>query len=282
MASYATNEQCYYTVPSDIITKTLVIFGSDEPAFKFWQPIVENESKRIGFKTQVCLSVDEFTAVFNAEKPDLLIFDCHGGVDMDTKSSYLVLGSERLTGDLIVINNINPPLVFLSACSTAPTYGTINTVANAFFENSTLSVTTTYLPIDIQTSSILYLRLLNNLSYAADKGLHTNWLDFVAHIIRTSAIGEAYAFLERAKSVKVDIKKVKASQTISQAKAMSFSHRRKVFIELDNILQKLSGEDKNIFSNIVPEYLFYSNLGRSDLIKFDSYQEKYNKINNIK
>jgi hypothetical protein len=55
--------------------------------------------------------------------------------------------------------------------------------------------------------------------------------------------------------------------------------RRQVFNEVDTEIQKLSGEQRAYFASIVPEYLFYSNLGRSDLIKFESWTEKYMEIN---
>jgi len=55
--------------------------------------------------------------------------------------------------------------------------------------------------------------------------------------------------------------------------------RRKIYKELDDTLRKLSGTDEQLFSKIIPEYLFYSNLGRSDLIKFDVYIEKYDHLN---
>lgn len=281
MSVFTLNEQYKYVIPNDILKKTLVIFGSDEPDFKHWQPLVEGESKRNGFKTKVCLSIKEFVDAFKEEQPELLIFDCHGGVDMENKSSFLVLGNEKLSGEAIIANGINPPLVFLSACGTAPTYGTINTIANAFFQNLSLSVTTTYLPIGIQTGSILYIRLLNNLAYAAEKGIHPNWLEFLGHLIRTSAISEAYRNLHKSLSDNIDPSEINKSDVSSRTRLMIFSERRKLFQELDKIIGAFHKKKTTLFSDIVPEYLFYSNLGRSDLIKFRSYVDKYQQLNEV-
>ncbi|MFC3365342.1 CHAT domain-containing protein [Pedobacter fastidiosus] len=279
LASFTTNEQLEYSVPTDILEKTLVIYGSDEPAFKVWQNPVNALSRTHGFTTQVCLSVDDMVQAIEKFKPDLLIFDCHGGYDANTNSSYLLLGDEQLTGEKIVERNIHAPLIFLSACNTAPTYGTINTIANAFFQTQCLSVTTTYLPINISTGSILYLRLLNNLKMASTEAIHQNWLEFVSYVIRTSAVSDAYTFLSKTDNKHIDSPKAALSQAKSFNQLMSFYNRRRVFKELDQTLRKLSGTEEQVLSKIIPEYLFYSNLGRSDLIKFDVYVDKYDQLN---
>lgn len=280
LASFANNEQFEYSIPDDILNKTLVIYGSDEASFKQWRLPVDNLASTHGFKTRICLSVNSMIEAVKALKPEFLIFDCHGGYDENTKSSFLMLGDERLTGDIIVNYNIHAPLVFLSACNTAPTYGTINTIANAFFETNCLSVTTTYLPINIATGTILYLRLLNNLKMASTEAIHSNWLNFVSHMIRTSAVTDAFSFLNKIKNRKIDKKKVIALQTQSFNKLLSFHLRREVYKGLDENLRKLSSSDEQLFSKIIPEYLFYSNLGRSDLIKFEVHKAKYAQLNN--
>ncbi|WP_461791448.1 hypothetical protein [Pedobacter sp.] len=279
MAIFAQNERFQYSVPENILEKTLVIFGSEETAFKFWQPVVNNLSKDLGFQTRVCLSVSDVVKAVDEIKPDLLIFDCHGSVDMATKNSYLIVGNERLTPQDIARHRIHAPLIFLSACNTAPTYGTINTIANAFFGCLSLSVTTTYLPINVNTGAILYIRLLNNLKMAASKPIHKNWLAFVSHIIRTSSISETFNILSKSKGQNLDQSQINNLHAETNTKLLSFYHRRDVYNELDEIIKTTSGKDQQIFTNIVPEYLFYSNLGRSDLILFDSYKSAFKDAN---
>jgi hypothetical protein len=279
MATFARNEQFAYTIPANILNKTVVIFGSEESSFRFWQPLVTKMGSELGFVSEVCLSVEKAVQAVKRYKPDFLIFDCHGGFDQLTNSSYLMLGKEKLTGDLIVKHQISAPLIFLSACHTAPTYGTIHPVANAFFEAGGLSVTSTYLPINIRTSTILYIRLLRNLNMAARTALHPNWLSFVAHTIRTSAITEAFNQIRASKRTSVEQDEIAAIQARTHTLLMSFHHRRKVYAELEENLQKLNGKDQQIMSKLIPEYLFYTNLGRSDLIKFDVFSKTLKNLN---
>ena len=62
---------------------------------------------------------------------------------------------------------------------------------------------------------------------------------------------------------------------------MVFSERRKVFNEMDAVVKGLSGTKQHNFASIVPEYLFYSNLGRIDLIRFESRLESFRVKNGI-
>jgi hypothetical protein len=281
MATFARNEQFCYAIPENILSKTLVIFGSEESAFRFWQPLVTTMGTELGFASQVRLTVDRAIETVRQHQPDLLIFDCHGGFDQRTNSSYLLLGQEKLTGDLIVRHQLSAPLIFLSACHTAPTYGTIHPVANAFFEAGSLSVTSTYLPVNIRTSTILYIRLLRNLKMAATKPLHPNWLSFVTHIIRTSAITEAFNEIRATKRTEAEREEISAIQARTHTLLLSFHHRRKVYHDLERNLQKLSGKDQQIMSKFIPEYLFYTNLGRSDLVKFEVFSDKIKELNKM-
>ncbi|WP_292941386.1 CHAT domain-containing protein [Mucilaginibacter sp. 44-25] len=279
MATFARNEQFAYTVPEDILSKTLVIFGSEENAFRIWQPLVIAMGVEMGFQCKVCLNASQAVMAIKENKPDFIIFDCHGGFDERTNSSYLMLGKEKLTGDLIVQHQLSAPLIFLSACNTAPTYGTIHPVANAFFEAGCLSVTSTYLPINIKTSTILYIRLLRNLRMAATIALHHNWLGFVAHTVRTSAIAEAFNFVRSTKKTEAEQQEIDAIQARTHTLLMSFHHRRQIYEELEHNLKKLSGKDQHIMSKLVPEYLFYTNLGRSDLVKFEVFTRNLKALN---
>ncbi|OKS84584.1 hypothetical protein [Mucilaginibacter polytrichastri] len=274
MSSFAANEHFIYTVPKDILKKTLVIFGSNEMELLPWRYQVKELAKTHEFVTEVCLSVAAAVKAFRKHKPDLLIFDCHGGYNSENKTSFLMLGDEQLTGPLVVLHDISAPLVFLCACNTAPTYGTINTIANAFFENHCLSVTTTYLPIAIDSSSTLYLRLLNNLRLAATDPIHPNWLSFLSHMIRTSYISDTF---RQSLDLKPDggiYGRNMQAQANAYNRSMLFHQRRKIYSEEAD---KHPNEQQ-----VIPEYLFYSNLGRSDLIHFGIYMERFNELNNIK
>ncbi|PTQ99196.1 CHAT domain-containing protein [Mucilaginibacter yixingensis] len=270
MANFVSHEQWRYTIPPDILTKTLVVFGSDEAAFQRWYPGVRKVSEKNGVVIRECLTISALKAAVEECRPHLLIIDSHGGYDAATKSSVLYIGREKLTGDLVVELKIAAPLVFLSACSTAPTYGTIDTIANAFFEVGALAVTTTYLPISVDIGSILYIRLLNNLTTAAKSPMHQNWLAFISHLLRTSAVGAANRqyYLKHPDD--------KAASAEAQVKdytyLLSFYERRKIYDSM------LKGPGPKL-ANSLPEFLFYSILGRADLIKFECWEDEFRRKN---
>jgi hypothetical protein len=259
MANFVAHEQLQYLVPTDILKKTLVVFSSDEPAFRKWYPIVRMTGEKHGVEIRECFSIKALQSAIEEVKPELLIIDGHGGFDKAGRTSVLYVGKERLTGDQVVALNITAPLVFLSACSTAPTYGTIDTIANAFFEVGALSVTTTYLPISVDAGSVLYVRLLNNLITASTSPMHQNWLAFVAHLIRTSAVGAAYKHYH-AKHPE-DPLAWPDEQAKDYTYLLSFYERRKIY-------KKLTSTNGPNLTGSIPEYLFYSILGRADLIRF--------------
>ncbi|WCT11567.1 CHAT domain-containing protein [Mucilaginibacter jinjuensis] len=270
MANFVSHEQWQYLVPKDILKKTLVVFGSDEPAFRKWYPGVCMVGEKNGVIMRECYSLAALKKAVDEVSPDFLIIDSHGSYDKESKSSVLFFGKERLTGDMVIELGISAPLVFLSACSTAPTYGTINTIANAFFERGALSVTTTYLPIGVDTGSILYIRILNNLITASQKPMHQNWLAFISHMLRTSAVGAAYRHHYQKNTG--DPLGSPDAQSNDYTYLLSFYHRRQIFTKMTK------GIGPNLAASI-PEFLFYSILGRADLIKFENWEEEFQKAN---
>jgi hypothetical protein len=277
VALYTKNNIIEYSIPTDIIDKTLVITGSQDASFAIWHKQLEELNQTLKFKIVHCKTIGEVIDSVVKYKPELLIFDCHGEFDSDNSSTHLLIGNEKLTNEVIVKNNIFAPLIFISACGTAPLYGLINTVANGFFEAGALSVTATYLPIEINSGSILYIRLLNKLDYAAKNGIHKNWLEFISHIIRTSSIMDAYSHVFK-KSKNFSKKEWQESNIKTLTESLFFENRRNLYNNLDNHISKLDKNLRDSFTKRVPEYLFYSNLGRSDLIIFDKYKEKHNNM----
>lgn len=267
MAQFMSNSTHTFEIDENIINKTIVICGSNEDSFLKWQKIALESQVELGYNFEICLSILEVKKAIEKYTPELLIFDCHGGIDESTSNTFLWVGDEELSGDEIISNNISAPLVFLSACGTSPSYGLYNSIANAFFETGTIAVTATYLPILVDSGSILYLRILHLLNHAAREGLHMNWLSFISHAIRTSQIHEAY------KGLPLDSDKEINEKALILTKSMDFNQRRKLYKELDETLKSLTGT-ANKFTQGVPEYLFYTNLGRADLVLFKKWNEK--------
>lgn len=278
MSFYAHNQITEYTVPENILKKTLVILGSNEPSFAKWHSQVYELSKRDGFSTALCNCLNDVKQAIRKIKPDFLIFDCHGGYDETTRSSYLFIGEEILDGNYVIKNQITAPLIFLSACGTAPTYGTMNPIANAFFEAGAISVTSTFLPISVDGGSILYLRVLNKLGFAANHVIHKNWLEFICHLNRTSSINEAYqlALIKDPSIESIDYFK---SNVTALTESLVFSERRELYKTMNDKISSMTTIKREYYSEVIPEYLLYTNLGRGDLILFKIWKEDFLKKN---
>jgi len=277
MSIHAINKTFRFSITTDTITKTLVILGNDEDSFKFWHDRVYESSIKNGFAVRQCLSLKEVKHVIHTLKPEILIFDCHGGVDDESKTTFLKIGNEVLDGKFVIENEIYAPIVFISACGTAPTYGTYNIIANAFFEAGCLSVTSTYIPIAIDSGSFLYLRILEKLPFAIKQVIHKNWLEFICHIIRTSTLSETYLNIQ--KKYKISTDEFVKSNSKALLDSLVFSERRRLYSELDEHIQKLTSDKKLHYSETIPEFLLYSNLGRADLILFKDWEIAYTKKN---
>lgn len=274
MSHYVTNQNFKFSINKDILENTLVILGSHDKNFALWHTQVISLQEKLKFHVSFCHKLDDVKDAVMKYKPHLIIFDCHGGIDLDSNSTYLFIGNEKLDSRYIVDNDIVAPLVFLSACGTAPTYGTMNPIANAFFEAGALSVTSTFLPISIDGGSILYLRLLYNLHHASNNIIHKNWLEFVSYVIRTSTINDAYKSAFK-KNTSINITDFHSANTSSLVESLQFNKRRQLYQSLNKKISQMAKNDREYYTTVIPEYLLYTNLGRSDLILFDNWNKEY-------
>ncbi len=266
-------------ISKDVYQKVLVIYGSDDSEFKKWRHVVEKLKSIRKFNSAFCSSIIEVKNSIDKYKPDILIFDCHGGTDSKDSSSYLIIGNQKLTNKIIIEKNITAPIIFLSACGTAPNYGFFNSIAQGFFETGAISVTTTFLPVDINHSSFIYYRLLNNLNETIHSKVHKNWLEFISHVIRTSSVFEAFKSITTEYESNEELDLIKA-QIISEL--LFFHKRRSVYLKMNKLISKITNKNSNSFTEQIPEYLYYSHLGRSDLIYFEYWLSEKKLANNKK
>ena len=271
---YVVNEVNYY-VSKDILKKTLVVFGTEESNFAPYQKEARILSNELGFLTRTCENINALEKVIKEIKPELLIIDSHGNADIKNNQTYIKIGSEKLYPKDVVDRAISAPLVFLSACNTAPTYNAFNTIASAMIQVGALSVTSSYMPLQVSDASILYLRVLKQLSQAAVIPFHRNWLSFVSHIMRTSYIYDAYNKYLILKEKELGIENVSKELGLDFAISMDFYNRRTLYFQLKN--GKLKDNIKVSLQNVIPHYLMYTTIGRADLINFECYMEKINK-----
>lgn len=266
-----------YRIPKDIMRKTLVVYGCREEGFVMWQESADDAIQRVGAHSVICSCIDDFEREVKKYKPELLIIDTHGGTDLDNHQTYLMMGDEKVYPKDIAQRGISAQMVFLSACNTAPCYNAINTVANAFMEVGASVVTSSYLPLEVAESSILYIRILNQLCIAAKQNVHRNWLSFISHILRTS-----FAMTPLVELVKDGGKPGTNPLAIGMVNtiSMKFENRAELYRKLK------AGEEveglRYDFTKTIPHYLMYTTIGRADLIEFEvaveARQAELNKI----
>ncbi len=261
----------HYKIPADILSKTLLVYGCRDDNFKKWQDTADIAAQSLGAKSVICQSLDEFEAAVKMHRPELMIIDTHGGTDLQTHQSYIMMGKEKVYPKEIAERDIFARMIFISACNTAPCYNDVNTVGNGFLEAGASAVTSSYLPLDVDESSILYIRIMNQLNMAAKEGLHRNWLAFISHILRTSFIMTPLVLSANEGKV-IDPMLMGKLSTIS----MVFENRADLYRKLRNG-EEVEGLQYD-YSKAVPHYLMYTTIGRADLIEFEVSAKKRHEV----
>ena len=263
----------HYVIPKDILKHTLVVYGCRDASFRLFQDMCDEKSHALGFQTCECLNKKSFIDALKKYRPQLLIVDTHGNVDTTTRTGYLMMGNEKVVPEDIMKAKVRIPLVFLSACNTAPAYENYHTVADAFFGNGALSVTCSYMPLNIIESSVLYLRLMQQLSMAATSKIHANWCEFISHLQRTSYIQSFFINHTSKKGLKSEgfSKEEFDAMTMETTASMLFQNRRQVYKRLQSGVAYNGVKTK--YNNVVPHYLIYTTLGRADLVHFASFMD---------
>lgn len=270
-----------YIVPNDILQHTLIIFGNDDTDFKEWQEKFPDIFKVQLFKTVRCNNKKEFFDTINKYSPQLLIIDSHGGEE--DENTVICIGDDIIFPDDIVKNiKTNIPLVYLSCCSLNPLIKNYNSVANAFIEVGSISVSSSLLPLDIEESSITYIRLLYMLSHIKEMPYFANWLAFISHINRTSyctSIIEMQLSPTISNELKNEATKENARNKVTKngdefreigKELLHYENRRSVFQKMKYIYEaRLSRKKDKLF----PHFLRTLNLGRGDLVFFEANDE---------
>ncbi|MCB9497038.1 MAG: hypothetical protein H6686_09170 [Fibrobacteria bacterium] len=265
-----------FSISENITEKTHVVMcAPNDPVMKAAYGQQIEAFKKIGFVNYAIIdSISGLSNYIKLHKPEILIFDCHGDYIPESSETILRIGNESLNGELVIKNHIVAPIIFLSACCTGPANGIRLPISDSFFERGALAVTATMVPMDILQGSMLILRLINNLTYAQKNGVHRNWLSFVSHLTRTFFLTNiirndksSSALCDYPESeLEIDPTLVKLDQkwrspTIDATKTMIPEYRNDIY--------KLWKEKCG--GGVPPEHLFYTHLGRMDLIGFDSW-----------
>ena len=129
------------------------------------------------------------------------------------------------------------------------------------------------MPLNIFESSVLYLRLLQQLNIAATTKIHANWCEFISHLQRTSYIQSFFVNHTPKKNRKVEelTQEETDAMTLEMTASMLFQNRRKVYEHMQSGV--VSNKVKTKYNNVVPHYLIYTTLGRADLVRFESFMD---------
>ena len=273
MSHYARNNSFNFEIPRDILSKTLLVLGSPNDSkfsrgYSYAEKILANE---LSIKVLRPYSIKDVINGINKFRPLFLIFDTHGDYDPETRTSYLLINGEKLTGEIVERNNISAPLIFLSACYGNPLWGYVNTICEAFLGAGAFCVTASYLPINLIEGTMLYNRILYNLITASQEPIHKDWLSFIGHNIRTSIYTNVLVHSgmkpahNESHSNSNDFEK---SVNEWAQNALEFNNRNKVY---NKWLRK--GKSGSFPKYLPHEYLYYTTIGRADLIKFKCYND---------
>lgn len=268
--NYSAYSKINFSPGSDTIKKTLVIFSDRaEDRRDFEKPYRQAQEfqKTDGFSIALAKNAQDVKQLVETFRPHLLIFDCHCGFDKEKSTSFLQIGEDKIYPEIIVKLNIGAPLVYLASCHTNPNYDNIEKLHDAFFEAGTLSVTGTFLPLDMYKGSFVYLRMLRLLKSENERAASGNWLHFVSFAIRTSLVWEARlkCLIRRKRQLTADEESVFLKIL---EKLHRFEERCEVFHQLQKNGIKLSDDLTLTIAETDLEFMYYSHYGRPDLIIF--------------
>lgn len=146
-------------------------------------------------------NAQEVISALNQYSGAIVVFDCHGGHDGDSKPGFLKVGREKLdVWSLAGIARV-PPIVLLSACSTYAIGGSHASVANGFLRCGALSVIGTFLPVDAIKSSVVIARIIFRIHsfLPAVKSLKyesISWRTFISGFLRMSYATDVLKYFE--------------------------------------------------------------------------------------
>lgn len=151
-------------VPAQLIYQVLIIrsFLQHDPIREHLETAVAayDISKKMEITVVDVHNEAEAIDALNKFAGGIVVFDCHGGHGGHEASGWLQFGSDRVNTWELAFRARIPPIVLLSACSTAPIGGSHISVANGLLRSGARSVMGTLLDVGGAHSAILVARIL--------------------------------------------------------------------------------------------------------------------------
>lgn len=246
---------------SDPIKHTL------EVALDFWA----KKYKNIKYKLIDVTCKEDVEQAIRGFRGKIVIFDCHGGHSGNQDLSWLQIGKEKL--DTWSLDIALPPIVMLSACSTAPITGSHANAANGLFNSGAYSVIGTFLPVNSIASAAMIARILYRIdTYLPMLGntltKEITWRMCISHFLKMSFTTDLLRSLLSQKRINQD-----AYETIHINANMLINSYQKNWFELfcEN-LHSVSGIKKAELIKQISEKchtfetIYYTQLGRPENI----------------
>ncbi|MBL1411505.1 hypothetical protein [Sphingobacterium faecale] len=268
--NYSAFSKIRFQLSSISVKRTLVIFSDDDQDkidFMTSYNLAKSYQHKLGFGIEIVSSIIEIKKLIQQFDPEILIFDCHCNFDKDSLTCYLKIGNEKIYPKDIVANSIAAPIIYLASCNTNPNYDNLDKLNDAFFVSGALSVTGTFLPINMTKGTLTYLRMLNLLNSKNERSASGNWLHLVCFTIRTSLIWDAR--IKSLEELDRDLTSEEHEKFIEFLTQLhNFEERKTVFKSLVEKGVKLSENLKLTLSDTNLEFMYYNHYGRPDLIMF--------------
>lgn len=102
----------------------------------------------------------ELVDALNAFHGGVVVFDCHGGHGGPDGGGWLQIGNDQVNTWKLAFRARIPPIVLLSACSTAPIGGSHISVANGLLRSGARTVMGTFLDVGGAHSAVMVARTL--------------------------------------------------------------------------------------------------------------------------
>lgn len=151
-------------LPAQLVYQVLIVrsFREDDRLSRHLEAAVG--AYKISEKMTITLvdvqSEAEAIDALNSFVGGIVVFDCHGGHGGHEATGWLQFGKDSVNTWELAHRARIPPIVLLSACSTAPIGGSHASVANGFLRSGAMSVMGTFLDVGGAHSAMLVARIL--------------------------------------------------------------------------------------------------------------------------
>lgn len=192
-------------LPAQLVYQVLIIrsFKQDDRLRRHLETAVD--AYKISEKMTITLvdvqSEAEAIDALNGFAGGIVVFDCHGGHGGHEAGGWLQFGNERVNTWELAYRARIPPIVLLSACSTAPIGGSHVSVANGLLRSGARSVMGTFLDVGGAHSAVLVARILYRIDQflTAVKEMHyeaISWRAMITGMLRMSYLTEVLYYFK--------------------------------------------------------------------------------------